>query len=100
MCLKPQPPRPMPEDTGLVGAALLDAGSPYRFIGDVLYEQFRDEDFADLYPNDSQPALSPVIHAFVTIFQYLGDRSDRDAALALKDRGSWKHASHTAATAA
>jgi len=38
----------MPEDTGRVGAALLDKDSPYRFIGDVLYEQFHGEDFADL----------------------------------------------------
>ncbi|MFO7169812.1 MAG: hypothetical protein DIU80_017460 [Chloroflexota bacterium] len=48
MCLKPQPPRPMPEETGRVGAALLDKDSPYRFISDVLYEQFHGEDFADL----------------------------------------------------
>lgn len=69
MCLKPQPPRPMPEDTGLVGAALLDAASPYRFIGDVLYEQFHDGAFADLYPTDGQPSISPVILSFVTVFQ-------------------------------
>lgn len=94
MCLKPQPPRPMPEDTGRVGATLLDADSPYRFIGEVLYDQFHDEDFADLYPNDGQPALSPVLLSFVTIFQYLEDLSDRDAALALKDRISWKYALH------
>jgi len=69
MCLKPQPPRPMPENSGLVGAAPLDAASPYHFIGDTLYEQFLDEEFADLYPNDGQSSISPVILSFVTVFQ-------------------------------
>jgi transposase len=94
MCLKPQPPQPMPEDTGLVGAALLNAASPYRFIGDVVYAQFADEEFADLYPNDGQPSISPVILSFVTVFQYLEDLSDRDTVFALKDRISWKYALH------
>ncbi|NJO82239.1 MAG: IS1182 family transposase [Blastochloris sp.] len=94
MCLKPQPPRPMPEETGRIGAALLADGSPYRFVGDVVYEQFADEEFADLYPRDGQPTISPVLLSFVTIFQYLEDLSDRDAVLALKDRISWKYALH------
>ncbi|NTW02498.1 MAG: hypothetical protein HGA19_14670 [Oscillochloris sp.] len=70
MCLKPQPPRPMPEDTGRIGVALLAADSPYRFIGDVLYAQFADDDFADRSPRDGQPALSPVMRSFVTVFPY------------------------------
>ncbi|NTW03131.1 MAG: hypothetical protein HGA19_17935, partial [Oscillochloris sp.] len=94
MCLKPQPPRLMPEDTGRIGAALLAADSPYRFIGEVLYDQFADEDFADLYPRDGQPSISPVILSFVTIFQYLEDISDGAAVFALKDRISWKYALH------
>jgi transposase len=94
MCLKPQPPRLMPEDTGRIGAALLDADSPYRLIGDILYSQFADEDFADLYPRDGQPSISPVILSFVTVFQYLEDISDGAAAFALKDRISWKYALH------
>jgi hypothetical protein len=51
----------MPEDTGRIGAVLLGADSPYRFIGDILYIQFADEDFADLCPRDGQPTISPVI---------------------------------------
>lgn len=85
MCLKPQPPRPMPEETGRIGAALLDADSPYRFVGDTLYTQFADEEFADLYPKDGQPGISPVIFSFATVFQDLEDLSDRDAVFALKD---------------
>jgi transposase len=84
----------MPEETDRIGAYLLDADSPYRFIGDVLYAQFHDEEFADLYPNDGQPSISPIILSFVTVFQYLEDLSDRDAVFALKDRISWKYALH------
>jgi hypothetical protein len=55
MCLKPQPARPMPEETGRIGAALLDAASPYRFIGDTLYVQFADEEFASIPMTVSRP---------------------------------------------
>ena len=78
MCLKPPPLRPMPNDTGLVGAALFD------FVGDVLYAQVADGEFADLYPNNRQPSIMPVILSFVTSFQYFEDLSDRDTSLALK----------------
>lgn len=59
MCLKPQPPRQMPEETGRIGAYLLDAASPYHFIGAVLYAQFHDEDLADRYSN--APAEAPLL---------------------------------------
>jgi hypothetical protein len=59
MCLKPQPPRPIPAATVTLAKDLFPEGSVYQFIGDILFDQFRDEDFADLYPKDDQPALSP-----------------------------------------
>ncbi len=52
MCLKPQPPHPIPEATAALVRALFEEDSVYQFVGDVLFEQFRDEDFADLYPKD------------------------------------------------
>ena len=61
MCLKPQPPRPIPSDTKALVGPLLDEDTVYRFVGDVLFDQFHDEDVADLYPRDDQPALSPVL---------------------------------------
>jgi len=59
-----------------------------------LYSKYRDEDFADLYPSEGQPALSPVDLAFVTIFQYLEDLSDRQAAESMRMRLDWKYALH------
>ena len=50
--------------------------------------------FADLYPAEGQPALSPVDLAFVTIFQYLEDLSDRQAAESMRMRLDWKYALH------
>ena len=69
MCLKPQPPQPIPEATAALVHDLFPEGSVYQFIGEMLFDQLRDEDFADLYPKDGQPALSPVLLAFVSIYQ-------------------------------
>lgn len=94
MSLKPQPPRPLPEELARLGAVLLPADSPYRLIGDQLYVQYRDEDFADLYHREGKPGLSPVLLAFVTVFQCLENLSDRKAVEALKFRIDWKYALH------
>ncbi len=49
MSLKPQPPRVMPPELAAWGAKHLTATDPYKLIGDTLYEQYHDTDFADLY---------------------------------------------------
>ena len=94
MSLKLQPPRPMPAETARLGSKLLPADSPYRLIGDQLYEQYRDEDFADLYAAEGKPAISPVLLAFVLVFQFLEKLSDRQAVEAVCVRLDWKYALH------
>ncbi|MCJ7550512.1 MAG: transposase [Anaerolineae bacterium] len=94
MSLKPQAPRAMPEDLARLGAHLLASGSPYRLVGDELYAKYKDEDYADLYPAEGQPGLSPVDLAFVTAFQFLEDLPDRAAAEAVRLRLDWKYALH------
>lgn len=84
----------MPEDTGLIGAKLLPANSPYRLIGDGLYEQYDEAEYADLYSAEGKPAISPVILDFVTVFQFMENLSDRAAAEALCMRIDWKYALH------
>jgi len=86
MSLKPQPPRPMPEEMAVLGAKLLPADSPYRLVGDQLYEQCHEADYADLYLAEGQPALSPVDLALVTAFQSMEDLPDRQAAEAVRLR--------------
>ena len=89
MCLKPQPPRPMPLDIAAWGAKHLDDDDPYKLTGDTLYEQYHDEDFVDLYHKEGKPALSPVLLAFVTVFQNLENLSDRKAAEAVECNLKW-----------
>jgi transposase len=94
MCLKIRPPWPMPTDTGEVGKILLKADSPYRMIGDELFEQFKEDDYADMYPAEGQPGLSPIILGYITVFQFMEKLSDRQAAEGLRMRIDWKYALH------
>ena len=94
MCLKVQPPWPMPDETAAVGKVILKADSPYRLIGDQLFNQVREEEYADLYSPEGKPGISPVILAFVTVFQFLEKLPDRQAAESLRMRMDWKYALH------
>jgi len=94
MSLKPQPSRPMPEDLARIGAALLPADSPYRWIGDHLYAQYDNAAFADLYHAEGKPGIQPVDLLFVLAFQALEDLGDRAAADAVRLRLDWKYALH------
>lgn len=49
MCHKPQQPRPIPEATAALVTGLFDNDSVYQFIGEVLFDQFYDEDFVNLF---------------------------------------------------
>ena len=93
MSLKPQPPRPMPEELAML-AHLVGVDNLYRLVGDILYEQYREVDFVDLYHAEGKPGISPVDLAFVTVFQFLENLSDRQAAQALRVRVDWKYALH------
>jgi len=84
----------MPAEMAELGAKLLPADSPYRLVGDQLYEQYHEADYADMYPAEGQPALSPVDLALVTAFQSMEDLSDRQAAEAVRLRLDWKYALH------
>src|SRR6266545_1192808 len=94
MCLKPQPPWPMPEETGRIGKLLLREKDPYRLMGDQLFEKWKEDEFADLYSSEGKPGYSPVILAFVSVFQFMERLADRQAAQALRMRLDWKYALH------
>jgi transposase len=94
MSLKPQPPRPMPPEMAAWGTKHLADDDPYKLIGDTLYEQYHDEEFVDLYHKEGQPGLSPVLLAFVTVFQTLENLPDRKAAEAVECNLKWKYALH------
>ena len=94
MSLKPRPPRPMPPDIAAWGTKHLAADDPYKLVGDRLYEQYRDEDFADLYHKEGKPGISPVLLSLVTVFQTLENLTDRDTVKAVLTRIDWKYALH------
>jgi transposase len=94
MSLKIHPPWPMPADTGRIGQKLLKANNVYRLIGDQLFEHLSEEDYADLYSAEGKPGISPIILAFVTVFQFMEKLADRQAINALCMRLDWKYALH------
>ena len=94
MCLKAQEPWPMPSETERVGQFLLAKDSAYRLVGEKLFETLSEQEFADLYPSEGQPGLSPVILALVTVFQFIEKLPDRQAAEMLRMRLDWKYALH------
>lgn len=94
MCLKIQSPWVMPKETGRIGKLLLREKDPYRLMGDQLFEKWKEEEFADLYSSEGKPGYSPVILAFVSVFQFMERLADRQAAQALRMRLDWKYALH------
>lgn len=94
MCLKVQPPWPMPAETERIGQKLLAENDVYRLIGDRLFAQLNEAEYADLYSNEGKPGISPILLAFVTVFQFMEKLSDRQAIRELRMRLDWKYALH------
>lgn len=94
MCLKPKPLQPIPGHTFQLVDGLLPATNLYRQVGDKLVDFVSDLDFADLYPAEGQPALSPALLALVTVLQMVEWLSDRQAAAMVVTRLDWKYALH------
>ncbi len=94
MLLKPQPIQPIPADIHQLAWRVLPATNTFRIIGDRLAEFVCDEDFVDLYSFEGKPALSPALLAMVTLFQYMENLSDRQAAMMVVTRIDWKYGLH------
>lgn len=92
MSLRPQPMNAVPEETAHVAHAIYPKGNIYVRMRDELGTFFCDADFADLFPDQGQPALAPWRLALVTVMQFVENLSDRQAAEAVRDRISWKYA--------
>ncbi len=61
-------------------------------LRDELGSIYKDKDFASLFSSTGQPALAPWRLALVTVFQFLENLSDRQAADAVRSRLDWKYA--------
>lgn len=91
MSLKPQAMSPVPAETVQVARAAYPKGNIYLKLRDVLGRIYRDEDCAELFPKDGQPAIAPWRLALVTVMQFLENLSDRQAADAVRGRLDWKY---------
>lgn len=94
MTLRERDLRVMPEDIGALGQQVLRADDPYRVIGEQLADLVRDEQFAELYEPIGRAAVWPSLLAMVTIFQFVEDLPDREAARQVVVRLDWKYALH------
>ena len=84
----------MPADIAAVGQTLLPESNPYRVIGDHLADVLDDAHFAALYATTGRAALSPSLLALVTLFQFMENIPDREAAEQVVVRLDWKYALH------
>ena len=96
MSLKVRPVPPIPDDIATLIRQILPASHALVLMGDRLSQFISDEDFADLYPAEGKPALSPALLALVTVLQYWEFLSDRQAAHMVITRLDWKYALHLA----
>ena len=83
--------RAVPELTARVVAAAFPKGTLAVWLRDALGEVFSDELFAEAFPADGRPAISPGALAAVSVLQYAENLSDRRAAEAVRARMDWKY---------
>ena len=84
----------IPAEIKAWGEARLAPENVYRVLGDQLADLVRDEEFAELYEATGRHAISPAVLALVTLFQYLEQVPDREAASMVVTRLDWKYALH------
>src|SRR6516225_6367430 len=92
MSLKPVVMPPLPDETRRVAHAIFPQNAPLLRLHDALGSLYDDPLFADLFPTHGQPAEAPWRLALVTVFQFMEDLSDRQAAHAVRTRIDWKYA--------
>lgn len=92
MSLQPRPIPEIPEQTARVARAAFKKGNLFIQMRDALGTFFQDDQFAELFPTRGQPAEAPWRLALVTLFQFLENLTDRQAADAVRSRLDWKYA--------
>ncbi|MFJ7949527.1 transposase [Streptomyces sp. NPDC096354] len=82
----------MPPLTARIARASNPGGTAAMWVRDQLDGLWCDQDFADSYPRDGRPGLSPAQLATVCVLQFLLGLSDRQAAEAVRCRIDFKYA--------
>ncbi|WP_255306557.1 IS1182 family transposase [Streptomyces sp. Wb2n-11] len=92
MSLRPRSGEQVPSLTAHVARSSNPDGTTAIWVRDRLDGLWCDEDFADWYPRDGRPGLSPAQLATVCVLQFLLGLSDRQAAEAVRCRIDFKYA--------
>ena len=92
MSLHPEPIGPVPAETARVAKAAFPVGNAYLVMRDELGPLVEDLHLAHLFPKRGQPAERPWRLALITVFQFVENLSDRQAADAVRGRIDWKYA--------
>ncbi|VEP12041.1 hypothetical protein H1P_1300001 [Hyella patelloides LEGE 07179] len=86
MVLHHQTIKPIPSLTKEIAQKAFPKGNLYMTLRDELETIYDDDDFAELYSSEGQPALRPGNLALVCVMQYMANLSDRGAVEALAAR--------------
>jgi transposase len=81
----------VPAETARIAETIFPNGNLYMQWYNSLGMLFEDEEFAHLYPQDGQSALSPTRLTLVLLLQFAEGLSDRQAAEAVRTRIDWKY---------
>ena len=92
MVLHPYRIKPIPPLTQEIAHQAFPKGNIYMNLRDELGRFYDDEDFAELYSTEGQPALCPGTLALICVMQYIANLSDRGTVEAVAARIDWKYA--------
>jgi hypothetical protein len=90
MTLRARDIQAMPADIRAVGEQVLRRDDPCRVIGEQLADLVSDGQRAGLYEPTGRRSVWPSVPALVSIFQFLEDLPDREAARQVAVRLDWK----------
>jgi transposase len=91
MCVQPRPWPEVPAATARVAWRAFRKGSLAMRARDQLGAWCRDESFSGVYGTRGAPGISPAQLAMVTVLQFTGNLTDRQAADAVRGRLDWKY---------
>ena len=89
--MQPRPWPDVPADTARVAKSAFPKGTLAIRARDQLGSWYDDGTFAAGYGVRGRPGISPAQLAMVTVLQYAGDLTDRQAADAVRGRLDWKY---------
>ena len=92
MSLRNDAPGSIPEEVERVVRAVLPRGNTITRLRDEFGVLYSDDVFREVFPSRGRPAVPPWRLALVTVFQFVENLTDRQAAEQVRMRLDWKYA--------